>query len=437
MKSDTKYNTGYMELLSPAGSMEKLETAFAYGADAAYMGLKSFSLRTNAKNFEYDQAQAIRDLKTKTGKKLYCTVNIYFHEDDIAKLKTELEEMKGYPFDAFIISDIGILDVMKNAFPDAEMHLSTQANCINAASARMYANMGFDRVILGRETPLSDIRRIRDANPTLGIEAFVHGAMCMAYSGRCFLSSHLTGRSANQGDCSHTCRWNYRFAEYSPEFALEEESRPGRYYPIEGDSTYTTILSSKDLCMIDHLADLSDAGVDSLKIEGRMKSIYYVATITRAYRKALDHLYDPSVDYKPYRDELFNVSHREFATGFFYGNGPIDVNSNEDVDSNKDEDLKEANRTTTQGYLRDYLFLGTIGNEVKPNVYEVDIKNQIRTGVPIEFIGPNVLSLREDSPVVLDADFNETDHIDHCRTGYIKTALKLEPGYMIRKEITV
>lgn len=437
MKSDTKYNTGYMELLSPAGSMEKLETAFAYGADAAYMGLKSFSLRTNAKNFEYDQAQAIRDLKAKTGKKLYCTVNIYFHEDDIAKLRTELEEMKGYPFDAFIISDIGILDVMKNAFPDAEMHLSTQANCINAASARMYANMGFDRVILGRETPLSDIRRIRDANPTLGIEAFVHGAMCMAYSGRCFLSSHLTGRSANQGDCSHTCRWNYRFAEYSPEFALEEESRPGRYYPIEGDSTYTTILSSKDLCMIDHLADLRDAGVDSLKIEGRMKSIYYVATITRAYRKALDHLYDSSVDYKPYRDELFNVSHREFATGFFYGNGPIDVDSNEDVDSNKDEDLKEANRTTTQGYLRDYLFLGTIGNEVKPNVYEVDIKNQIRTGVPIEFIGPNVLSLREDSPVVLDEDFNETDHIDHCRTGYIKTALKLEPGYMIRKEIKV
>lgn len=437
MKSDTKYNTGYMELLAPAGSIEKLETAFAYGADAAYMGLKSFSLRTNAKNFEYDQAQAIRDLKAKTGKKLYCTVNIYFHEDDIAKLRTELEEMKGYPFDAFIISDIGILDVMKNAFPDAEMHLSTQANCINAASARMYANMGFDRVILGRETPLSDIRRIRDANPTLGIEAFVHGAMCMAYSGRCFLSSHLTGRSANQGDCSHTCRWNYRFAEYSPEFALEEESRPGRYYPIEGDSTYTTILSSKDLCMIDHLADLRDAGVDSLKIEGRMKSIYYVATITRAYRKALDHLYDPSVDYKPYRDELFNVSHREFATGFFYGNGPIDVNSNEDVDSNKDEDLKEANRTTTQGYLRDYLFLGAIGNEVKPNVYEVDIKNQIRTGVPIEFIGPNVLSLREDSPVVLDEDFNETDHIDHCRTGYIKTALKLEPGYMIRKEIKV
>lgn len=424
------YNTGRMELLSPAGSMEKLETAFAYGADAAYMGLRNFSLRTNAKNFGYDQVQAIRELKAKTGKKLYCTVNIYFHEDDIARLKTQLDEIKLYPFDAFIISDIGILDTMRKAFPDAEMHLSTQANCINAASARMYANMGFQRVILGRETPLSDIRRIRDANPTLGIEVFVHGAMCMAYSGRCFLSSHLTGRSANQGDCSHTCRWNYRYA-------VEEESRPGRYYPLEGDGSYTTIFSSKDLCMIDHLADLRDAGVDSLKIEGRMKSIYYVATITRAYRKALDHLYDPSVEYLPYRDELFNVSHREFATGFFYGNGPIDMDDDAADEKESKENAKavDANRTTTQGYLRDYLFLGTIGREVKPGIYEVDIKNQIRTGTPIEFIGPDVLALREDSPIVLDGDFNETDHIDHCRTGFIKTSLRLEPGYMIRKEI--
>ncbi len=431
-----------MELLSPAGSFEKLEAAFNYGANAAYMGLKDFSLRTNAKNFDYSQVQEIKDLKAKTGKKLYCTVNIYFHEDDIQKLKNELEKMAEYPFDAFIISDIGIFDILKKAFPNAQMHLSTQANCINASSARMYANMGFDRVILGRETPLKDIRKIRDANPTLGIETFVHGAMCMAYSGRCFLSSHLTGRSANQGDCSHTCRWNYRFAKdanMSLDLALEEESRPGRYYPIEGNEEYTTILSSKDLCMIDHLKDLQDAGVDSLKIEGRMKSIYYVATITRAYRKALDHLYDPSVDYLPYREELFNVSHREFATGFFYGNGPIDVDDETSLDGSRalGQDLEDVNRTTRQGYLRDYLFLGTIGEQVKPGVYEVDIKNQIKTGEPIEFIGPNVLSLKEPSAKVLDGNFNEIDHIDHCRTGYIKTNLQLEKGYMIRKEIKV
>lgn len=423
-----------MELLSPAGNIEKLEAAFNYGANAAYMGLKDFSLRTNAKNFDYEQAQQIRDLKAKTGKKLYCTVNIYFHEDDIQKLKNQLEKMAEYPFDAFIISDIGIFDILKKAFPNAQMHLSTQANCINANSARMYANMGFDRVILGRETPLCDIRKIRDANPTLGIETFVHGAMCMAYSGRCFLSSHLTGRSANQGDCSHTCRWNYRFAKDANmplSLALEEESRPGRYYPIEGNEEYTTILSSKDLCMIDHLKDLQDAGVDSLKIEGRMKSIYYVATVTRAYRKALDYLYDSSVDYLPYREELFNVSHREFATGFFYGNGPIDV------DDSALGNFGDLNRTTTQGYLRDYLFLGIIGEQVRPNVYEVDIKNQIRTGESLEFIGPDVLSLKEISATVLDKNFEEIDHIDHCRTGYIKTDLPLKKGYMIRKEIKV
>lgn len=415
-------DNGKMELLSPAGSFEKLQTAFTYGADAAYMGLKSFSLRTNAKNFEYDQAQQIRDLKAQFGKKLYCTVNIYFHEDDILKLKEQLKEMGNYPFDAFIISDIGILDTMKEAFPNAEMHLSTQANCINAKSARIYQNMGFDRIILGRETPLKDIRKIKDANPDLGIEAFIHGAMCMAYSGRCFLSSHMAGRSANQGDCAHTCRWNYRLA-------IEEEERPGRYYPINEEDGFTTIMSSKDLCMIDHLKDLRDAGVDSLKIEGRMKSTYYVASVTRAYRKALDHLYDPSVEYKPYRDELFNVSHREFSTGFFFGNGPVDVS-----DDDKNVRVDDINVPTMEGYLRDYLFLGTVRDQVKPGVYALDIKNQIKEGSAIEFIGPDVLFLKDDNFKVLDQDFNEVEHIDHCKTGYLKTSLELKNGYIIRQE---
>lgn len=402
-----------IELLSPAGNFEKLETAFIYGADAAYMGMKDFSLRTNAQNFAYDEAEKIRQLKEKFNKKLYCTVNIYFHESDIEKLKTQVKEMKDYPFDAFIISDIGILDIMKEAFPNAEMHLSTQANCINAHSAKMYHNMGFDRVILGRETPLVEIRKIKDTNPDLGIEAFVHGAMCMAYSGRCLLSSHLTGRSANQGDCAHTCRWNYRLA-------LEEESRPGTYYPISEENGYTTIMSSKDLCMIDHLKDLKDAGVDSLKIEGRMKSTYYVATVTRAYRKALDNLYDSSVEFKPYRDELFNVSHREYSTGFFYSNGPLEGD--------------DINISTFDGYLRDYKFLGTIRDEIKPGIWSVDIKNQIRSNSDIEYIGPDVLSMKDCNMKVLDCDFNEVEHIDHCNEGYIKSSLPLKNGYIIRQE---
>ena len=408
-------STKKMELLSPGGSIEKIRTAFTYGADSVYCGLKDFSLRTNAKNVEYGTQDELREIKKKFGGKLYCTINIYFHEDDIAKLYSKLDEIKDYPFDAFIISDIGVLDILRSRFPNSEYSLSTQASCINSRSAKIYHDMGFKKVILGRETPLKDIRKIKDANPDLEIEAFVHGAMCMAYSGRCFLSSHLAGRSGNYGDCAHTCRWNYRLA-------LEEESRPGRYYPILEEDNWTTIMSSKDLCMIDHLAELRDAGVDALKIEGRMKSVYYVASVTRAYRKAIDHLYDPTVEFKPYRDELFNVSHREYSTGFFFGKGPIDV----------DDDI---NKPTTDGYLRDYLFLGTIGKQVKEGIYEVDIKNQIRSGETIEFIGPDVLCIKDDHVEVLDQDFAPIEHLDHCRTGFIISKAPLKEGYIIRKEI--
>ena len=436
-------NENRMELLSPGGSLEKIETAFEYGADSVYCGLKDFSLRTNAKNMEYGTADQLLAIKNKYNGKLYCTVNIYFHEDDIAKLERRLDDIAQYPFDAFILSDIGILDVLRSRFPNAEYSLSTQASCVNARAAKIYHNMGFNKVILGRETPLKDIRKIKDANPDLLIETFAHGAMCMAYSGRCFLSSHLTGRSANYGDCSHTCRWNYRLA-------LEEESRPGRYYPILEENDWTTIMSSKDLCMIDHLQDLKDAGVDTLKIEGRMKSTYYVASVTRAYRKAIDHLYDPSVDYKPYRDELMNVSHREFSTGFFYGKGPLDVDGQDPFDkmtAAKEQevstDKKQAvdmatddiNKPTDIGYVRDYMFLGTVRDMVAPNVYAIDIKNQIRTGDSIEFIGPDVLSIGDDNIQVLDMEMNPTEHIDHCREGYIKSSAPLKNGYIIRKEV--
>lgn len=411
-------NIKKMELLSPGGSIEKIRTALTYGADSVYFGLKDFSLRTNAKNVEYGSSDELWAIKKQFGGKFYCTVNIYFHEDDIIKLKEKLDEIQSYPIDAFIISDLGILDIIRSKFPNAEYSLSTQANCINSNSAKIYHSMGFNKIILGRETPLKDIRKIKDANPDLEIEVFAHGAMCMAYSGRCFLSSHLAGRSANYGDCSHTCRWNYRLA-------LEEESRPGRYYPILEENNWTTIMSSKDLCMIDHLKELQDAGVDALKIEGRMKSIYYVATVTRAYRRAIDNLYDSSIEYKSYRDELFNVSHREFSTGFFFGKGPIDA------------DDSDINIPTTEGYLRDYLFLGIIGKEVKPEIYEIDIKNQIKNGEAVEFIGPDVLKIRDDHVEVLDQNFNAIEHLDHCRTGYIKSSVKLKEGYIVRKEINV
>ena len=298
--------------------------------------------------------------------------------------------------------------------PDKELHLSTQASCINSSAAKLYHRLGFRRVILGREASLDDIKRIKDAVPELELEAFVHGAMCMSYSGRCMLSSFLTGRGANQGDCSHTCRWNYKL-----HYALEEEERKGMYFPIEEQDGYTTILSSKDLCMIDHLDDLVASGLSSLKIEGRMKSIYYIALVTRAYRKALDK--DP--DFSLYRDDLFNVSHREYSTGFFYGHDAIDVN---DID-----------RPTSYGYQREYLFLGTVKDEVSPGIWSIDIKNQLRKGRQLEYIGSDVYRIEDNDFTLLDADFNPVEKLDHGKSGYIMSNKKLKSGYIIRSEADI
>ena len=249
-----------IELLAPAGNLDKLATAFAFGADAAYMGLTSYSLRKNAGNFTPEDLKKAADLKARYGGRLYCTMNILFSESQIREVVPVLESLKDSPFDAFIISDIGLVPLMQKYLPDRQLHLSTQASCLNSSSARMYFDMGFSRVILGREASLDDIKRIKDAVPQLELEAFVHGAMCMSYSGRCLLSSYLAGRSANQGDCAHTCRWNYRL-----HYALEEEERPGIYYPISEEDGCTTILSSKDLCMIDHLDDLTASGLSSFE----------------------------------------------------------------------------------------------------------------------------------------------------------------------------
>ena len=397
-----------IELLSPAGDYEKLKTAFSYGADAAYMGMTEFSLRRNAGNFSQEEIEKVRALKEKTGKHLYCTMNILFHQRDMERIQGMADEIRAWPFDAFIISDIGLVPFLQRNFPDRALHLSTQASCLNSESVKMYRSMGFSRVILGREASLDDIRRIHDAVPEMELEAFVHGAMCMAYSGRCLLSAHLAGRSGNQGDCSHTCRWNYRLA-------LEEEERPGIYYPISEQDGYTTILSSKDLCMIDHVKDLEEAGLSSLKIEGRMKSIYYVAIVTRAYRKAIDG----SDDADKYRRDLFDVSHREYTTGFFFSSGPVDASS-------------DVSRPTSYGYQRNYLFLGSIGKCIGDGIYEVDIRNQIRAE-GLEFIGPDIPLLTAPDITLLDGDMNETEKLDHGRKGYIRTKAPLKEGYIIRR----
>ena len=400
-----------IELLSPAGNYEKLATAFNYGADAAYMGMTEFSLRANAGNFSIEEAEKVRALKEKTGKKVYCTLNILFREKQMEKLLSEKDEIGSWPFDAFIVSDIGTVPFLRKNFPEKELHLSTQASCLNSESVKMYRDMGFKRIILGREASLDDIRRSKDKVPEMELEAFVHGAMCMSYSGRCMLSSFLTGRSANRGDCSHTCRWNYRM------YALEEEERKGHYYPIEENDGYTTILSSKDLCMIDHVKELEEAGLSSLKIEGRMKSVYYVAVVTRAYRKAIDD----APDKDEYKRDIFDVSHREFTTGFFFKDDPIE---------GREDDVS---RPTSYGYERSYIFLGTIGKKKGENIWEIDCRNQIKRGQKLEFIGPDVPLLSDDNFTILDEDGFPLLQLDHMKKGFIKTDLNLKEGYIIRR----
>ena len=395
-----------MELLSPAGNIEKLYYAYEYGADAAYIGIKNFSLRAKADNFSADEYEAIR--RVKGNKKLYTALNIYFHDSDIETLEKESDYIHQYPLDGFIISDIGILGYLKKNFPGKELHLSTQANCVNTEAARMYHDMGIKRIVLGRELSLKEIEAIKNNVPGLEIEVFAHGAMCLAYSGRCFLSKYLADRSANQGDCAHSCRWQYR--------VLEESERPGEYFPVVQGENFTSILSSKDLCMIDHLKELKDAGVDSIKIEGRMKSIYYTAVITRAYRKQLDYIEEISKeDPKPYVDEIFNVSHREFSTGFYYGKDEIEM-------------------PTFKSYMSEAQFLGSVEEQAGEGIYRLDVKNQILASDSIEYIGPDLLYLADEGFTLLDEDMQSVPKTDHGKIAYIKTDKKLKKGYIIRKK---
>ena len=325
-----------MELLSPAGNVEKLYYAYAYGADAAYIGLKKFSLRVKADNFYDDEYKKVIELKKQfPGKKLHCALNISFHNSDIDNFISNIDYFKAYPIDAFIVQDIGIVPILQKHFPEAALHVSTQASCINREAVKMYKSLGFSRVVLGREVSLKEIREIKDAVPDMELEAFCHGAMCIAYAGRCLMSAYLTGRSAQAGACTHTCRWDYdvladpkkakELAE-SGALVLREKKRPDSYFPVYEGDDFTAVLSSKDIRMVEHLKDMKDAGLDSLKIEGRMKSVYYVALVTRAYRKALDAL-DGKISAQEaqlFIDELENVSHRESGTGFYYNRSEAD-----------------------------------------------------------------------------------------------------------------
>ena len=299
-----------LELLAPAGDMERLEMALSYGADAVYLAGNEFGMRASAGNFDNEQMARAMEMCHGLGRRVYVTCNTLPREDELKRLPAYLEMLDGLGVDGLIIADLGVMELAKRYAPHAKLHISTQLGVINSATACALYDMGADTVVLARETPMEDIRKIRANTPgELKLEAFVHGAMCVSFSGRCLLSNYLTGRDANRGECAQPCRWKYR---------LVEETRPGEYFPI-GEDGGTYIMNSRDMCMIEHMPELIDAGISSFKIEGRMKSAYYTAIVTNAYRHAIDAAVNGENLDRLWVEETEKVSHRPYCTGFYYG----------------------------------------------------------------------------------------------------------------------
>lgn len=457
-----------MELLSPAGNIEKLQYAYEYGADAAYIGLKRFSLRVKADNFYENEYEKIIQLKKDNpNKKLYCALNISFHNNDIQQFLSEVDYFKSYPIDAFIVQDIGMVRILKKHFPDVALHLSTQANCINSEAVKVYRDLGFNRVVLGREASLKEIAQIKQAVPEMELEVFAHGAMCISYSGRCLLSAYMNGRSANGGFCSHSCRWDFKALAKSGQLALEEKERPGEYFPVfEGDD-YTAILSSKDLCMVDHLDDMKKAGVDSLKIEGRMKSLYYVALVTRAYRKAIDALENKITieQATPYINELYKAKHREFATGFFYNREDADKTTVGESDSEYEmvatigNSVKDENVVFEKAIQIEKDFYTSL-NELHPDAKKAKEKdyqdhpekvphplikkdgyklfeyvplNKVTSDTELEYVGPENLGLKDTSYYFVDAESGLIqDWVSHGHSYYLYTDKQIQKNWIVR-----
>jgi putative protease len=357
------------ELLAPAGDLEKLQTAIDYGADAVYVGAQSYGLRARAGNLAFEELARAREITSRRGKKIYLTLNAYLRPDDMGPFARELERLKCLDLDAYIVADAGALALVRSIDPNRAVHLSTQANTTNAAAASFWAMAGVRRINLARELTLEEIRVVR-AETGVELEVFVHGAMCVAWSGRCLLSAALTGRSANQGDCSQPCRWRY---------ALVEETRPGEYMPIEEDARGSYIFNSRDLCLLERLPALVAAGVDSVKIEGRMKSHYYVAAVTRVYRAALDRLLTGDKPYRPdpqWLEELQMVSHRPYDSGFLLGGQTALVH------------------TGDSKYRRTHDFVGIVRQGRGDGEFLVEGRNRFFPGEELELIGPGMRSSR-------------------------------------------
>lgn len=379
------------ELLIPASSLEVLKVAVIYGADAVYIGGEAFGLRAKAKNFSMKEMQEGIEFAHAHDVKVYVTANILAHNEDLAGVRAYFEELKEMKPDGLIIADPAIFEIAGEVCPEIERHISTQANNTNYGTYNFWYKLGATRVVTARELSLEEIKEIRANIPEdMEIETFVHGAMCISYSGRCLLSNYLVGRDANRGACTHPCRWKY---------SVVEESRPGEYMPVYENERGTYIFNSKDLCMIEHIPELLEAGVDSLKIEGRMKTALYVATVARTYRKAIDdckqdvELYRKNMPW--YREQISNCTYRQFTTGFFFG---------------KPDETTQIYDSNT--YNKEYTYLGIIGEE-KDGTYRIEQRNKFSVDEVIEVMKPNGDNIEVTVKRILNEDGEEQESAPH------------------------
>lgn len=401
------------ELLAPAGDLEKLKMAIIYGADAVFLGGEAFGLRASSKNFTIEQIKEGLEFAHFRGKKVYVTLNIIPHNEDLSGLPEYVKVLDEIGVDAVIVSDPGVVLVVKENAPNMEIHISTQANTTNYLSANFWYNMGVKRIVLARELSLNEISEIiAKIPPELEIETFIHGAMCISYSGRCLLSNYMAHRDANRGECAQSCRWKYN---------LVEEKRPGEYYPIYEDDQGTFIMNSKDLSMIEYIPELIESGIKSFKIEGRMKSPYYVATVVRAYKMVMDEYFKDPKNYKfneKWLEEIKKASHRDHTTGFYFG-----------------KPTENEQLYTSSSYIRTYDFLGVVldyNNDT--GIATVEQRNRIFAGDEVEVFGPNKEYFNQVIEKMWDKDNNEIEVAPHAQQIIkIKMDKPVEAWDIIRK----
>ena len=403
-----------VELLVPAGSLEVLKVAVDYGADAVYIGGQAYGLRAKADNFSIDEMKEAAAYAHAKNAKVYVTANIFAHNYDIDGMKTYFEQLKDTGVDAVLVSDPGIFTLAKETMPDMELHISTQANNTNYLTYNFWYKLGAKRVVTARELSLAEIRQIRDHIPDdMEIESFMHGAMCISYSGRCLLSSYFTGRDANRGACTHPCRWKYH---------IVEETSPGEYMPVNEDDRGTYIFNSKDLCMVEHIPEMIDAGIDSFKIEGRMKTALYVATVARTYRKAIDdymespELYRSNMEY--YKSEIAKCTYRQFTTGFYFGK------------TDSDSQIYDNNT-----YIKNYTYIGNVQLVTEDGLAVFEQKNKFSVGEMIEamdFDGTNISCRVEE---IYNDKMEKMESAPHPKMQlYVRLDRPVSAGMILRRQ---